>query len=128
MIGRDHTNWRALAIFMRSHPRDGLTAIGLNRQRVTFRARLNAVTQGSMDAPGIAFTVLISVCGNGLYAKRIDFLENGLKSLLQLFFGSWFSFCSCKLPIIGNGAPVKVGRFYQQVGLRIVLGGHDSIL
>jgi hypothetical protein len=32
------------------------------------------------------------------------------------------------LPIIGNGTPVKVSRFYQQVSLRIVLGGHDSIL
>ncbi len=107
---------------------DGLTAIGLNRQRVTVRAQLNAVTQGVDDALGLLSEFWISICGNGLNAKRIDFLENGLESLFQLFFGSRFSFCSCKLPVIGNGAPVKIGRFYQQVSLRIILGGHDSIL
>src|SRR5438309_7992051 len=31
--------------------RDGLTAMGLNRQQVTVRARLNAVTLGAMTAP-----------------------------------------------------------------------------
>jgi len=128
ITGRERTNWRVLAIFMRSHPGDGLTAIGLNRQRVTVRAQLNAVTQGLIKPRELLSQFLLSVCGHRLDAKRIDFLENGLKPLLQLSFGSWFSFCSCKLPIIGNGAPVKVGRFYQQVSLRIILGGHDSIL
>ena len=107
--------------------RDGLTAMGLNRQRVTVRARLNAVTLGAMTSPFFK-KIWISVCRNGLDAQRIDFLENGLESLFQLFFGSRFSFCSCKLPVIGNGAPVKIGSFHQQVGLRIILGGHDSIL
>ena len=83
---------------------------------------------GGDDVPVPVKKIWISVCRNGLDAQRIDFLENGLESLFQLFLGSRFSFCSCKLPVIGNGAPVKIGSFHQQVGLRIILRGHDSIL
>jgi hypothetical protein len=50
---------------------------------------------------------------NGLGFQRVDFLKYGLKSLLQLLLGSRLSFCSCELPVISNGAPVKIGSFYQ---------------
>jgi hypothetical protein len=96
---------------------------------ILVRARLNAGTPGSMTArllskknPGL------SVCGNGLAVQGIDFLKNGLKSLFQLLLGPWFSFCSGKLPVISNGAPVKIGRFSQQFSLGIILGGHTPIL
>ena len=107
---------------------DGLTAIGLYSAAGHGSCSVQRSYSGGDDRPGIAFRILISICGNGLYAKRIDFLENGLESLFQLLLGARFSFCSCKLPVIGNGAPVEIGRFYQQVSFRIILGGHDSIL
>ena len=70
----------------------------------------------------------ISVGRNGFAVQGIEFLKNGLKSLFQLLLGSWLSFGSCKLAVISNRAPVKIGRFSQQVSLGIILGGHISIL
>jgi hypothetical protein len=65
---------------------------------------------------------------NRLGIQGINFLKYGLKSLFQLFLGARLPFRSCKLPVVGNGASVKIGGFYQQFGLGIILCGHCLIL
>jgi hypothetical protein len=45
--------------------------------------------------------------------QRINLFENRLEPLFQLLLRPWFAFRLCKLPVIGDGPPVKIGRFVQ---------------
>src|SRR5437764_4700992 len=56
--------------------------------------------------------------------QRINLVKDHLQSLLQLLFSPWFAFCLCKLSIICDGAPVKIGSFAEQFNFLIILYRH----
>jgi hypothetical protein len=60
--------------------------------------------------------------------QGFNLLENGVKPLLQLALSAGFALCPAKAGVIFKGSLVKSGGLHQEFGLRIILGGHISIL
>jgi hypothetical protein len=65
---------------------------------------------------------------DGLELQGLDLVENGLEPLFQLLFRPWFALRFCKLPVVGDGAPIKIGRLVQQFRFLVSLCRHVIIL
>jgi hypothetical protein len=65
---------------------------------------------------------------DGLELQGVDLFENGLEPLFQLLFCPWVSLRFCKLPVVGDRAPIKIGRFVQQFRFLVNWCRHTSIL
>lgn len=63
-----------------------------------------------------------------LKLQGVNFFQNCLETLFQLFFRPGLGFRPRELRIIRQGAAVKVGGFVEQRELLVVLCGHYSIV